>query len=546
MNTRKIRWIAAVSVAALIAVSGCKNASEIKGRDELIVGEAVDFASYEPIGIMDGLGFSHYSEMVYETLVRFENGEVKPALAERWEHDEHSWTFHLRRGVTFTDGERFTAEAVKVNIEKMQEFVGDYLGYYGAVSRISAVEAADEYTVRFRYAEPYPAVLQELSASAFGMLSPRLFENGNNPYGSYTADTAGTGPYEIKAANCVAGQRYRFTRNPQWYGQNGGPESFTVMIIPDADSRALALKAGEIDILFGSYQITYDMLEQVRMPAQNGMANQNGAGAGLTVRFSDKTYITRNLLLNASSPLTRDKQLRLALEYAINKDEIINTVLHGSEVKADTLFTRDMPYCDVALPPYQYDKARAVSLLEQAGWTELNGKGIRMRNGTPLQLRAIYQSAKPIDGQILTAVKGQLADIGIDLVLQGYETMTWFDTGTSDAFELSVNDTYGFPQDPHVFLTAMADDGLDKTSQAGLVQKARIDACIAGMMSTVDEDAIRDDYRFILTTLHDEAVNIPISYAREMAVYNSEKVKDIAFADNPYSLDMTRVIVFSL
>ena len=50
--------------------------------------------------------------------------------------------------------------------------------------------------------------------------------------------------------------------------------------------------------------------------------------------------------------------------------------------------------------------------------------------------------------------------------------------------------------------------------------------------------------RFILTTLYDEAVDIPISYAREMAVYNSEKVKDIAFADNPYSLDMTRVIVF--
>lgn len=58
MNTRKIRWIAAVSVAALIAVSGCKNASEVKGRDELIVGEAVDFASYEPIGIIwTGLGF---------------------------------------------------------------------------------------------------------------------------------------------------------------------------------------------------------------------------------------------------------------------------------------------------------------------------------------------------------------------------------------------------------------------------------------------------------------------------------------------------------
>ena len=125
------------------------------------------------------------------------------------------------------------------------------------------------------------------------------------------------------------------------------------MIIPDADSRILALKAGEIDLLFGSYQITYDMLEQAGMP------DRNGAEAALSVQFSDKTYITRNLLLNASSPLTQDKRLRLAIEYAINKDEIIDTVLHGSEVKADTLFTRDMPYCNVALTPYHYDKALA-------------------------------------------------------------------------------------------------------------------------------------------------------------------------------------------
>jgi len=535
MKIQKRHGIAAMLIITLFAVQGCKNASEAVSRDELLVGEAVDFASYEPIGIMDGLGFAHYSEMVYETLVRFEDGAVKAGLSETWEHDEYSWTFHLRRGVTFTDGAPFNAEAVKLNIEKLREFVGDYLGYYGAVSRISTVEALDEYTVRFHYAEPYPAVLQELSASAFGMLSPRLFENGNNPYGSHVADTAGTGPYELKAANCIAGQRYRFTKNPLWYGKNGGPEAFTVMIIPDADSRILALKAGEIDLLFGSYQITYDMLEQAGMP------DRNGAEAALSVQFSDKTYITRNLLLNASAPLMQDRRLRLAIEHAINKDEIIDTVLHGSEVKADTLFTRDMPYCNVVLTPYHYDKALAVSLLEQAGWTELNGRGIRMRNGTPLQLRAIYQSAKPIDEQILTAIKGQLAETGIDLVLQGYETMMWFDTGTSGMFEISVNDTYGFPQDPHVFLTAMADDGLDKTSQQGLVQKAHIDACITGMMSTVDEDAIREDYRFILTTLHDEAVNIPISYAKEMAVYNSKKVKHIAFADNPYSLDMTRV-----
>ena len=530
MVIRKMRYIA-VLFAVLIALSGCKNASSKTGASDLIVGESVAFASYDPFGIMDGLGFSHYSELVYETLIRFESGKVKPALAETWEHDEHTWTFHLRRGVAFTDGTPFNAQAVKINIEKIREFVGEYLGYYGAVSRISEVDTPDEYTVRFHYEKPYYTVLQELSASAFGMLSPKMFENGNNPYGSVLSDTAGTGPYELKAAHCTEGQTYRFTKNPSWYGENRGPDSFTVKIIPDEDSRMLALKAGEIDVLFGSYQITYDMLNQI--------ANDEA----LSVKFSDRTYITRNLLLNASSPLTKDKRLRTAIEHAIDKNEIINTVLYGKEVKADTLFTRDTPNCDIELTPYGYDKALAAASLDQAGWTDMNAQGIRMRNGTPLRLRAIYQSSKPLDEQILMAVKGQLAALGIDLVLQGYETMTWFGTGMDGAFEISVNDTYGFPQDPQVFLTAMADDGLDKTSQQSLAQKAQIDACIADMMSTVNDDAIREDYRYILTTLHDEAVNVPLSYAKEMTVYNSKKVKDFSFSDNPYSFDATQILI---
>ena len=532
MVIRKMRYIAVLfAVLVLIALSGCKNASSKTGASDLVVGDSVAFASYDPYGIMDGLGFTHYSELVYETLVRFEDGKVKPALAETWEHDEHTWTFHLRRGVAFTDGTPFNAQAVKINIEKIREFVGEYLGYYGAVSRISEVDTPDEYTVRFHYEKPYYTVLQELSASAFGMLSPKMFENGNTPYGSVLSDTAGTGPYELKAAHCTEGQTYRFTKNPSWYGENRGPDSFTVKIIPDEDSRMLALKAGEIDVLFGSYQITYDMLNQI--------ANDEA----LSVKFSDRTYITRNLLLNASSPLTKDKRLRTAIEHAIDKNEIINTVLYGKEVKADTLFTRDTPNCDIELTPYGYDKALAAASLDQAGWTDMNAQGIRMRNGTPLRLRAIYQSSKPLDEQILMAVKGQLAALGIDLVLQGYETMTWFETGMGGAFEISVNDTYGFPQDPQVFLTAMADDGLDKTSQQSLAQKAQIDACIADMMSTVNEDAIREDYRYILTTLHDEAVNVPLSYAKEMTVYNSKKVKDFSFSDNPYSFDATQILI---
>ncbi len=515
------------SVVMIIALTSCQ--TESPKKDKVIsIGEAVEFSSYDPFGIMDGLGFNHYTAMVYETLVKFENGKAKPALAESWENDGNVWTFHLKEGVKFTDGTAFNSEAVKINIEKIQEFLGDYIGYYGAVSRISSVEVLDSKTVCFIYDAPYYAVLQELSASCFGMMSPMAFKNGNNPYGNTLGNTLGTGPYKLLKENCTAGQSYTFTRNDLWKETLSGPNEFTVKIIPDSDSRLMALQVGEIDLLYGSYQITYDMISQA--------SNKKN----LTSVFSDKSYTTRNVLLNAASPIIKDREIRKAVQHGVNKEEIINSVLYKREELANTLFKTDTPHCDVPLTPYEYNKELANRLLDDAGWSEKNEQGIRVKNGKPLRLEAIYQSSKPVDEQILMAIKGQLSDLGIDLNIQGYETMIWFEKGTGGEFDLSINDTYGFPQDPHVFLTAMLDDGLDKTSQQGLAQKQKIDEHIKNMMQTVDEAAIGEDYKYILTTLHEEAINLPISYAKEMAIYNSS-ITGISFNDNPNVLDVTQM-----
>lgn len=512
-----------------LGLAGCQATKPKDSGTSITIGEAIEFSSYDPFGIMDGLGFNHYTTMVYETLIKFEDGTAKPGLAENWGNDGNTWTFHLKEGVRFTDGTAFDAQAVKTNIEKMQEFVGDYISYYGAVSRITSVEVVDSQTIRFVYDAPYYAVLQELSASCFGMMSPAVFENGNNPYGSTLGNTSGTGPYQLLEADCTPGQAYTFTRNDAWVGAVSGPDSFTVKIIPDTDSRLMALQAGEIDILYGSYQITYDTLKQVENKPN------------LTTVFSGKSYTTRNVLFNASSPILQDGEVRTALQHGVNKEEIINAVLYGRENCADTLFTADTPHCDIPLAPYEHDPKLASQLLDAAGWTEKNAQSIRMKDGQPLQLEAMYQSSKPVDEQILMALKGQMAELGIDLNIQGYETMTWFEKGMAGEFDLSINDTYGFPQDPHVFLTAMLDDGLDKASQQELVQKQEIDSHIMSMVQTVDEAVISEDYRYILTTLHEEAINLPISYAREMAIYNSSVIGGIAFDDNPNVLNVSGI-----
>jgi len=518
----------------IISAAGCsKNESKAakETNTELVVGEAVDFASYDTMGSLDGQGFAHYTKMVYEPLVDYENGEPVPLLAESWENDGNTWTFYLREGVTFTDGTAFNAEAVKLNIEMLKEHMADMITYYGGVSRITAINIIDDYTVSFEYDEPYYAVLQDLSSSAFGMLSPALFADGNVPYGNVNTATAGTGSYILDPEDCTVGMSYTLTKNEEYYNETTGPEQFTVKIITDADSRMMALKSGEIDFLYGSYQITYDMFDY--------LAEVEGVNA----EQSETVYATRNLLLNTASEILNDVNVRKAMEYGINKEQINDTILHGLEEPADTLFPITIEYCDVEQTIYEYDPELAAQLLDEAGWNETNEQGIRVKDGIPLSLEVIYMSERTADEQILMAFKGQMEEIGIEIVITGYETNTWFEKGLMGKFDISVNDTYGFPADPQVFVAAMLDYGLDYPAQQGLSQKSEIDRQISAMLSTADVTVIRQAYEYVFTTLQDEAVNIPIANKKELAIYNSDKVKSVYFADEAAYCDISKIVM---
>ena len=515
-----------LAVVMTFVLAACQNSNDESTTKEITIGEAVDFASFDPIGIYDGQGFYHYSKLVYETLVDFEGGRAVPSLALSWENDGTAWTFHLREDVTFSDGAAFNAETVKLNFDFMRENMMDYISYYGGVSRITEIEVVDEYTITFYYDEPYYAVLQDLSAVCFGILSPNLFTDDSLPYGNMLAVTAGTGPYAIQEGDYTTDASYTFTRNENFYDDSAGPDQFTVKIIPDADSRMMALEAGEIDLLYGSYQVTYDMFDYLS-ELDNVEAVQ-----------SETTYATRNLLLNTATDILSDPLVRQAIQYGTDKEQINNTVLHGMESVADTLFPSNLPYCDVEQVVYDYDPELAESLLDEAGWIDSDGDDIREKDGETLSLDVIYMSERSTDEQILMAFKGQMTEIGIEININGYETMTWFEKGLMGEFDISVNDSYGFPQDPHVFLAAMLDYGLDNAAQQGLAQKAEIDAQITAMLNTTDEAVLQQAYTYVLTTLQNEAVNVPTTNIREMVVFNSDEIESVSFSDDPTCCDV--------
>lgn len=526
-----IRKPAALCTMALLLLStaACStgNAKGAAEGTEIVIGEAASLGTFDP---MCEAGLYHYYNLFYETLVTFEDGKPVPALAESWENAGDTWTFHLRQGVSFTDGEPFTAEAVKLNFETMQEHMMDMISYYGAVARVTEFEVVDDYTIAFHYDAPYYAVLEELSAMIFGIMSPALFAGGNVPYGVVT-ESAGTGPYAVKEGDYTDGTSYTFTRNGGYWGKADGPGRFTVKIIPDPDARMMALQTGEIDLLYGTYQMTHDMYDY--------LSEQDGIE---TVQ-SETVYATRNLLLNTAQDITGDALVRRAILHGTNKQQINDTILHGMESVAETLFPQDMRFCGVRQETYSYDPELAVRLLEEAGWTERNSQGIRVKDGRTLTLDAICMSERTIDEQILLAFKGQMAELGIEVKVAAYEMNTWFEIGLSGEFDVTVNDTYAFPQDPQVFVAAMLDTGVDNPAQQGLAQKPELDAKIEAMLTTVDESVIQDSYDYVLTTLAAEAVNLPLTNMRELVAYNKDKIESFWFSDDVAHCEVTRIVL---
>lgn len=548
---KKLKQILGFALSAILFVSliGCgrnktENASKSvgeeenveAGRDEIVAADTYDFVSYDPFGgTYDGEGFYHYSTLVYEPLVDYENNEFIPRLATSWEkNDDTTWTFHLREGIKFTDGSPFNAETVKLNLEHRRDNEpGQIMTYLGIISKLKEVNVVDEYTVEIVMETPYYPVLENLCEVMMGMMSSKMFENGNNPWANTLTEPIGTGPYRLDVENSKKGSEYLFIQNEDYWDSSKGPSKYKIKIIPDLDSKVMALKTGEIDLIYGSNQLTYDVYEQLN--------NEENIG----VQCSDEDYFTRNIVLNAGSTGLDDVKVRKAIQYAINKEELASALFLGLEKPADALLSPELKYCDISLSTFEYDVDQANTLLDKAGWNQINNDGIRSKDGEPLKIEIVYQSTNKIDEQICLAFKEYMREVGIDVTLTGYEMTTWFSKGVEGAYDAILNNTYSFPRDPHVYVDAMTSYGVDKPSLDAMEGKEELFEKIQGIFETTDEEKIQDNYTYVFTTLQEQGINLPISYSKELAVYNTNKIKELDFSPLKTCFDIRDITLVS-
>ncbi|PIK71877.1 nickel ABC transporter, nickel/metallophore periplasmic binding protein, partial [Methylobacterium frigidaeris] len=409
---------------------------------------------------------------VYEPLVTYRpDGSVGPWLATAWtvSDDGRIYEFSLRPGVTFSDGAPFDAAAVKANFDAILANRPRH-AWLDLARQIARTEVVGPLTFRLVLKEPHEPTLKELSLPRpFRFVSPAAMGEGGTTAGGIRAPV-GTGPWRLVETRL--GVSDTFAVNPTYWGGTPAFERLVVKVIPDPNTRAIALQTGEVDLVYGAAgQIPSEAFLRLRDQAP---AFSAAVSAPLA---------TRVLALNSARFPTDDRAVRLAINRAVDKDTLVRTVLDGIEPRADFLFAPTVPYADIGLTPHGFDRAAAERLLAEAGWVR-GSDGVRAKAGRPLSVELAFVGTNAQQKAIAEVIQADLARVGIAVRLVGEEESAILARQKDGRFGLIFGETWGPPYDPASFVSAMRTPShADYQAQSGLPDKPAIDATIAAALA---------------------------------------------------------------
>lgn len=467
-------------------------------------------------------------DLIYEPLVTYDRGgKIQPALAESWKAspDGKAVTFQLRQGVQFSDGTPFNAAAAKANFDQILQNRKEH-DWLGLVQAIDRVEAVSDRTLKIVLKTPYYPVLQELTLiRPVRFLSPQAFpESGTTAQGIKAP--IGTGAWTL--ADYRKDTYAVFKRNEAYWGRKPALKQVTVKVVPDSETRVLAFERNEIDLIYGSDEISLDSFRQLRDSGQYR--------AEVSPPLS-----TRALAINSNRGATTDLKVRQAIQHSIKKDAIVSAILYNTEQKADTYFSKEVPYANVGLQPYTYNVDRAKALLDQAGWKLAAGQIIRQKEGQPLVLDLSFSGDNKVDRAIAEAIQSDLKTVGIEVKLLGEEKQSWRERQSTGEFHLIFNETWGPPYEPQAMVSSMrVPSHADYAAQKGLPMKADLDRKIGEVLQTTQKAQRQQLYRDILTTLHQQAVYLPISYSTNVAVLH-KNLSGFEFMPQTYQVPINKL-----
>ncbi len=436
---------------------------------------------------------------VYESLIGLDvlhppDYQYVPELAERWEvsEDRKTYTFYLRRGVKWHDGQPFSARDLIATFDKVTDKSTKAVHVRSLLEELAGYSAPDEHTFVMRWKRPYTFTLNTLSgiliqpAHIIGTLTGVQYnEASTNPI---NRAPIGTGPFRF--VTWESNSKIVIERNPDYWGAKTHLDRVVFRIVPNPTVRLQLAERGEVDVV---RQLTSDHWRNMSSPALRSQWNRSRFVPNNTVWIG----------WNAEREVFADKRARRAMTLLVDRPGIISKLMFGLPQPTSCHFYWASRQCDPALVPLPYDPAAAGALLDELGWKDSDADGVRDRKGKPFRFTMMVPTTSEETARWAAKIKEDMARAGVAMEIQRVEWSSFFKRMTEHNFDAGTmlwGNTSPYEDPTQVWHSRSVKGGSNFVS----FRNAEADALMESARVEFDVEARNVLYRKMHAILHEE------------------------------------------
>lgn len=469
--------------------SNTNSAQATASKSTITIGILSDLSSFDPQNHNDTVS-AYATRHIYNNLVKLnDNNEFVGNLAKSWEYlDDTTVEFTLNEGIKFHNGETLTSEDVKFSLERQKE--APKVGHL--VSMIDNVEVVDDTHFIIHMNTPSNALVSSLNHSGSAILCKSYVE-GLEAEGKTLADAPmGCGPYKFE--EWVPGSSFTLVKNDDYFDPATAAQNDKLIfkIIPEESARTIALENGEIDLL---------------MNVGTADANRIRENDKLALDEFDSTQIEYFAMNTQKAPFD-NKLVRQAMNYAINKDDVVIAAIDGEGEAFDNYIGKPaIGYYDTAVK-YEYNPEKAKELLAEAGY----GDGFTFTAFLATEVRA--RSA--------TVVQANLAAIGVTMNIEQMESATYYEKTGNGEHDACFGGWVANAEPDNTYRPLFTSDKAGAGGNRAFYKNPEVDALVDDAAINRDADKVAEDYQTILKTVSDDAIWAPLYSKKGMVARNKD------------------------
>ena len=456
------------------------------------------------------------TSVMFEQLISFDKtGKPVPDLAKSWDisSDNLTYTFHMKKGLTFSNGKPLTADDVAFTLTLLldpaydgdtdlsQAYIKGADAYKkGNASSVSGIQVVDPLTVKITTTKVNAQALEliggpVLSKDYYG----KGYKKGKLDYlKPLFSKPMGAGPYVLD--KYVPGQEVDFTANPHFYSGKPKVEHF-IYKVTSPDTKVQLFQTGETD--YDGFTPDQDTLDQLK---GLGFANLD------LYTSSDYGYI----MVNHKKPYLKDKRVTQALIYGLERQKIVNAIFQGNGMVANEPISPVSWAYTPDVNPYQYNLKKAKQLLDEAGW-KAGSNGIRTKDGKQLSISYLTSTTGLGNDIFISIAKEDFKKLGINFNPEIVDFNALLDKAYKGDYDLAAVRTSQIidPSEPlQEFLSNNSQNISGYSNQ-------KVDQLINEGVSTLDITKRKEIYKQLYKEISDDPPYIFMYYRKALAAYNS-------------------------